>query len=220
MHSVRVMAGATYLRAMHSLSWLGERLGWEWLVYNPLVHYSFVRAARRNAPPLVRAVRELFPGARTLVDVGCGPGIFAAEFQRNGFAVVACEYSARLRAKAAAQGVSVHAFDLSKDTQLPPDVPRDLAICLEVAEHLPPSLAEPLVRYVADCGRQVIFTAAHPGQGGTGHVNEQPKSYWIEKFRAIGLTNQDEPASLLAARLKNAGTLPFMYENMMVFARG
>jgi hypothetical protein len=33
---------------------------------------------------------------------------------------------------------------------------------------------------------RILFSAAVPGQGGTGHVNEQPHAYWIERFRRLG----------------------------------
>jgi hypothetical protein len=44
-----------------------------------------------------------------------------------------------------------------------------------------------------------VFSAAHPGQGGTGHINEQPKSYWIERFQRAGLTYQTRLTEQIAA---------------------
>jgi hypothetical protein len=35
-------------------------------------------------------------------------------------------------------------------------------------------------------GNVVIFGAAIPGQGGTGHINEQWPEYWIDKFSDNG----------------------------------
>ena len=32
----------------------------------------------------------------------------------------------------------------------------------------------------------VLFSAAHPGQGGDDHINEQPQSYWVSKFASRG----------------------------------
>jgi len=32
----------------------------------------------------------------------------------------------------------------------------------------------------------VLFSAAIPNQGGTGHINEQWQEYWAEKFYANG----------------------------------
>lgn len=62
----------------------------------------------------------------------------------------------------------------------------DLALCLEVAEHLYEDRGELLVRDLTACAPVVLFSAAVPGQGGTGHVNERWQSYWVDHFRAHG----------------------------------
>ncbi len=59
----------------------------------------------------------------------------------------------------------------------------DLAICLEVAEHLNPEAARPLVEGLAHAGR-VLFSAATPDQPGVNHVNCQPHDYWHGLFAA------------------------------------
>jgi hypothetical protein len=64
----------------------------------------------------------------------------------------------------------------------------DLAICLEVAEHLAPSAADTLVASLAALSRIIIFSAATWKQGGQNHLNEQPFSYWKEKFEEKGYT--------------------------------
>jgi hypothetical protein len=62
----------------------------------------------------------------------------------------------------------------------------DLAYCFEVAEHVPAPLGDILVGFISTHGREVLFTAAQPGQGGTGHINEQHPSYWQERFARYG----------------------------------
>jgi hypothetical protein len=49
----------------------------------------------------------------------------------------------------------------------------DLALCLEVAEHLPAAAGDSLVRRLASVGARILFSAAIPGQGGRNHVNEK-----------------------------------------------
>ncbi len=58
----------------------------------------------------------------------------------------------------------------------------DLAICLEVAGHVSEPRAGHPVKLLCDTASFVLFSAAIPFQGGTGHVNEQWTSYWIAKF--------------------------------------
>lgn len=62
----------------------------------------------------------------------------------------------------------------------------DLAICLEVGEHLQPEFADQLVENVANSADVILWSAATPGQGGYMHHNEQPKEYWLAKFFALG----------------------------------
>lgn len=64
----------------------------------------------------------------------------------------------------------------------------DLAICLEVGEHLPASAADTLVDTLCGASDLILFSAATPGQGGDGHINEQPHEYWDAKFAARGRT--------------------------------
>jgi len=64
----------------------------------------------------------------------------------------------------------------------------DLAMSLEVGEHLSADSADIFVENIARSSDTVLFSAAHPGQGGTDHINEQPIEYWIEKFEKFGFT--------------------------------
>lgn len=201
------------------LSRLGEALGWDWLTYNWGVTLSFHRTAKRNAPLLADAVQQSFPHIKSVVDIGCGTGDYLAEFQRRGLKVLGCEYGERPRRWAAARGVRTLPFDLSKESQTLPDAPYDLVMSLEVAEHVPVPLADEMVRFVTSHGSLVVFTAAPPGQGGQGHVNEQPKSYWIAKFQSLGFIHDQAAADQLAAQLRAAGSADFLYNNMMVFRR-
>jgi len=49
----------------------------------------------------------------------------------------------------------------------------DLAVSMEVAEHLPEQVSEPYIDLLTRLSRVVVFTAARPGLGGSDHVNEQ-----------------------------------------------
>lgn len=72
------------------------------------------------------------------------------------------------------------AWDLNKPIS---NWPRyDLCISLETAEHLEPESAETFVKSLTDLSDIVLFSAAIPGQGGTGHINEQWTAYWVKLF--------------------------------------
>ena len=62
----------------------------------------------------------------------------------------------------------------------------DLAVCLEVVEHLDADAGDRVLADLCRCAPSVLFSAAVPGQGGIGHVNEQWPGYWVERFARHG----------------------------------
>lgn len=61
-----------------------------------------------------------------------------------------------------------------------------LVLCLEMAEHVKPETGDKLIAELCRVAERVAFSAAIPGQGGDGHVNEQWPSYWGERFNRHG----------------------------------
>lgn len=127
----------------------------------------------------------------TVLDLGCGSGFLIARLALHGKAVTGVDGSRSAHIFAADE---VRKNILIRDLRLPLDLGRyDLVMCTEVAEHLPAAYAGALVDSICrNAGSWVFFTAAQPGQGGHGHVNEQPHGYWIGKFLQRGYS-LDEP---------------------------
>lgn len=90
----------------------------------------------------------------------------------------------------------------------------DLAISLEVAEHLQPVRAEDFVGSLCGLSDLILFSAAVPGQGGLGHVNEQWPKYWHRLFRQRGYDCLDG----LRAQIWDDAEIPYWYrQNILVF---
>lgn len=134
----------------------------------------------RSAEVVVPAVVALLD-PRSVVDVGCGVGTWLAAFKRCGVRVVRGldgDY-----ARAAGLLIADDEFTAVDLTQPLPATGRfDLALSLEVGEHLPAAAAEDLVRTITALAPLALFSAAFPGQGGTNHVNEQWPTYWHALF--------------------------------------
>lgn len=216
------MSWKKYVRAGlgRRLSQLGERVGSHWLTYNPLHFQHFHESAVENAPAVISSILQVVPGIKSILDVGAGSGAFAAEFNRRGVAAVAVEHSPTGRKLAIKQGVDARPFDLMATPPAVLNQPFDAAYCFEVAEHLPPPLAEKLVAFTAQAAPTIIWTAAHPGQGGTGHINEQPREHWIALFQKYG-HQHDAAASeaLVAAFNKNQVRAAWFAQNAIVMRR-
>jgi SAM-dependent methyltransferase len=209
---------------LRQLGWkataLGERVSSDWLTYNPLLMWEYHEYAVRDAPAVMGVLGEMFPGARRYVDVGAGTGAFAAEAARQGREVVACERSRVGRIAATAQGVRAVPFDLESDPPAQVGSAFDIAYCFEVAEHIPAGLADRLVAFLVGLAPLVVVTAAQPGQGGAGHINEQPPEYWVGRFERSGhrfdAAASAEMADAFAARQVWA---PWFVHNLLVFAQ-
>jgi len=184
------------------LTELGESWGIDWLVYNPFQMLFYHRIAVDDAPAVIAALRSCFPEARHYADVGSGSGAYAAEAHRRGLAVQSCEHDRFGRFLARLQGVDCRAFDLNMTPPATMDGLFDLTYCFEVAEHLPELLGLRLVDFLCTLAPIVIFSAATPGQGGTGHIHEREPDYWIGQFTERGLVHCPELTKALAMQLQ------------------
>jgi len=79
--------------------------------------------------------------------------------------------------------------DLTKPLEF--KVKFDLAITLEVSEHVIKNKADVFLDNLTKASDVVLFSAALPNQGGVDHVNEQWPTYWIEKFLQRGFKVYD-----------------------------
>ncbi len=97
------------------------------------------------------------------------------------------------------------------------DSPRfDLAICLEVAEHLSSLRASSFVAELCSLSDLILFSAAIPGQGGTAHINEQWPEYWSGLFAKGGFGCFD----ILRPMLWQCDDCAWWYlQNALIFAR-
>lgn len=105
------------------------------------------------------------------------------------------------------------------------DKPVSLVTSFEVAEHLHESahatFCDTLVENLSkEPGSHLIFSAARPGQGGTGHVACRPAEYWHNEFILRGMSYNDHYTLSIAhifSRIQSP--LNYMWDNLMVFSR-
>jgi len=153
-----------------------------------------------------------------VIDIGCGTGAILSAFRDLGCEVTGLEYSEAALTFCRARNLDVKKFDIEKDVL--EDAPQyDVTISTEVAEHLPERMADRFVNLVSSFSPTIVFTAAFPGQGGADHVNEQPQSYWIEKFQRRGFELDVELSETWKLNWKAAGIAFWYWNNVMVFRR-
>jgi SAM-dependent methyltransferase len=142
-------------------------------------------AARRVVPAV-----EALVSPRSVVDVGCGVGTWLSVFRERGVAEILGIDGSYV--DPATLLIPAECF-LPRDLTGPINVSRrfDMAISLEVAEHLPPSSSGSFVDQITGLSDIVLFSAAIPGQGGANHINEQWQSYWRRLFDERGYAAVD-----------------------------
>lgn len=90
----------------------------------------------------------------------------------------------------------------------------DLAMCLEVIEHISGPDGDKLIDIITSSAPLVLFSAAIPGQWGTHHVNEQYPSYWIRKFQKRGFDCFD----IIRPKFWSNLEIPYWYrQNLLIF---
>jgi SAM-dependent methyltransferase len=138
------------------------------------------QSARAVIPMLFEFVRP-----RSVVDVGCGVGTWLAEFQLagvNDYFGVDGDYVDR--SKLLIDAGKFRGHDLTTPLELGRRF--DLALSMEVAEHLPEKAAAAFVGSLVRAAPVVLFSAAIPQQPGTGHINGQWPDYWFALFADHG----------------------------------
>ena len=86
---------------------------------------------------------------------------------------------------------------------------------MEVAEHLEDKYSDILVKSLVSSSSTIVFSAATQGQGGIGHVNEQPHMWWIRKFDSFGFKLDEEQTKALRMKMRKTD-IPYYYTNNLL----
>ncbi len=166
-----------------------------------------LRSARLIVPQLL----QLFP-ATSVVDVGCGIGTWLRACVETGVAEAHGydgDYVDRPMLEIAPEAFT--AVDLRDDFPLRRRH-YDLALSLEVAEHLPPEAARGFVRRLTEAAPIVAFSAAIPGQGGTEHLNE----CWQDEWRAVFAAFDYRPVDCIRPAIWGNAMIEYWYQQNLV----
>lgn len=152
---------------------------------------------------------------KSVVDIGCNIGTFLSIFKENGVEDIL--------------GIDGYWINKEKlfipqecflqlDLEKPFSINRkfDLAVCLEVAEHLSKSIAENFIKSLTELSSVVLFAAAIPFQGGVGHINEQWPEYWAELFKKFDYV----PIDCIRRKIWSLENInPWYAQNIFLFVR-
>lgn len=182
------------------------------VAYSSEFYDEMEQTNRTSASAIVPEVMVYAGQPRSVVDIGSGRGLWLAVFKEAGvidiFGVDG-DYVAPDKLHIPAD--SFKAADLTKPLEL--DRTFDLAICLEMAEHVPHEVSEILIAGLTRLAPVILFSAAIPLQGGSHHVNEQWPAYWKERFARHGYV----PIDPLRRKFWNDPRVSFFYAQNVLF---
>lgn len=158
-----------------------------------------INSASVIVPEILNILKAASMRALGVVDIGCGNGTFLSVFEKTGVKITGVD-GAHVLAGALAKDWELLisseyfvALDLNEELAKSGGVAIaqtlgqfDLALCLEVAVHLPEDKAADLVSLLCRLSDVIVWSAAIPGQTGENHFNERYPEYWVELFEKGG----------------------------------
>lgn len=158
---------------------------------------------------------------RTVIEFGCGCGGTLAALKSHGAGVLGTDVSVAAAPFIARrdQGIAddLVVGDLAEPMQGAMFHHNDLAVSVEVLEHVTEAGADQAVKTIAAAAPRAVITACPPVGRNSLHLNEQPFQYWIDKFAAAGMyMDEEETAELKAimrsfANIKRLPVVPSWY---------
>jgi len=168
-----------------------------------------------------KAAEEIIPfilsllHPKSVVDVGCGIGTWLKVFKDNGVTEILGIDSWYVdKNDLKIDSADFIEYDLEESFKT--EKKFDLAISLEVAEHLNVESADVFVKTLSELSDVLIFSAAIPNQGGQNHINEKEPEYWINKFKQNGFNVYDVLRPIF---WKNPNVDSWYKQNILVFSK-
>lgn len=190
------------------------------LVYNDAFYRNRNRKSEYAAERILGIVfDELAVKPNSVVDIGCGVGTWLRiSKEKYGVkhvlgvdgAYVPQKYLQVSDKEFLAE--NLEKYEAEKLYQYNQNSQFDLAISLEVAEHIDRKYAKEFVNKLCNLSNVVCFSAAIPKQGGDAHVNEQRLSYWVDLFNQNGYLLAD----IIRSDIWNDKRIPVWYRNNVV----
>jgi len=157
--------------------------------------------------PIAEAIMRQYAPA-SIIEFGCGNGELTKALSKKGASITAIDGYAHPNFNNH-DNISFFKIDLNNSVVLKKFLATqnqkfDVAICMEVAEHLNPDVTESLIDSLTSSADVVIFSAAIPGQGGEGHINCRNRVFWHIEFEKRNFLIKDTIRSQIRDELKVA----------------
>lgn len=181
-------------------------------LYNNDFYHNKTPESFSSALVVLKILFEIYQ-PNSIVDVGCGQGSWLAAAEELGSKrLVGYDGNWIKNEDLVSKNINFNSVNMESTFQI--NGVYDLAISVEVAEHLPEFRAKDFVYNLCNAAKVIVFSAAIKEQGGTNHINEQWQSYWIDIFKGNGF----EVFDIFRSRIWNNSDVNWWYrQNIFLF---
>ncbi len=173
---------------------------------------DLAKGVANSASVTVPIIKELL-NPQSVVDLGCGDGGWLKAFRESGIEDILGiegDYVKNIETQIPKEYYQYH----NLETEFKSERKFDLAVSLEVGEHLSSDSASVFVESLCNLSDIILFSAAIIGQEGTMHINEQFPEYWARQFKKRNFV----PIDYIRPRIwKNEKVEPWYKQNMLLF---
>ena len=155
---------------------------------------------------------------KKFIDFGCSTGLYLLEIKKQIPQIDSIGYEFSKDAISCALCTDIIEFDLTNSINLEKKE-NTLGLCLEVLEHIDDKDWKPVLENISKLCDKIIFSAAHIGQGGTGHINCRNKIDWIRRFNSLGWVVCLDSSTHLLDYMKKGYHMGWFRMNVMVLVR-
>lgn len=165
-----------------------------------------------------KVVVNTFSNVSSCVDLGCGDGNLTKPLE-NDMDLVGYDFSESAIERCVLNECYVK--DLREELEVPS---AELCISIEVVEHISEEYANVFAENVCKVSDSyALISTATPGQGGVGHVNEQPRDYWLDIFFDLGMVLDEEKTGTVKNLLENEtdhSHMDLLFDNIYCLSKG
>jgi hypothetical protein len=148
-------------------------------------------------------------------DFGCSTGLYLREVKKRLPTIESKGFEFSREAIASALCPNIIETDLTVPLFFGKKA-NTLGLCLEVLEYIDDIYWREVLTNITNHSDTVIFSAALPGQGGTGHINCRQRIDWIRRFHELGWVVDADATQHLLTFMKRGLHMGWFVANAMV----
>lgn len=154
------------------------------MIYNTDFHKSIENDEYPQAIRIAEYIHT-YMKPECFIDFGCSTGLYLQQIKLRMPEIDSVGYEFSMDAINNSLCENIICTDLTRNL-IVIKKKKTLSLCLEVLEHIDDKDWLMVLLNITKLSDKIIFSAAHPGQGGTGHINCRPKIDWIRRFHQLG----------------------------------